>query len=94
MTPLRKQMEGDMVVRGLAYRTRQTYIESVAKLARFYGKAPDRISEEEVQRYLLHLRVTESRAVVPAPSVAAGKTPPPAVSTLCASLRSCSSVTR
>jgi site-specific recombinase XerD len=55
MTPLRKQMEADMVVRGLAYRTRQTYVESVAKLARFYGKGPDRISEEEVQRYLLHL---------------------------------------
>ena len=55
MSPLRKQMEADMVVRGLAYRTRGAYLESVTKLAKFYSRAPDEISEEEVQRYLLHL---------------------------------------
>lgn len=55
MSELRKQMEADMAVRGLAYRTRETYVESVAKLAKFYGRRPDRISEAEVQRYLLHL---------------------------------------
>ena len=55
MGTLRKQMEADMVLRGLAYRTRQAYIESVAKLAKFYGKSPDQISEPECQRYLLHL---------------------------------------
>ena len=55
MSPLRKQMEADMAVRGLAYRTRETYVESVAKLAKYYGRGPDRISEAEVQRYLLHL---------------------------------------
>jgi site-specific recombinase XerD len=55
MSPLRKQMEADMAMRGLAYRTRETYVESVAKLAKFYGRGPDRISEAEVQRYLLHL---------------------------------------
>jgi len=55
MSPLRKQMEADMAVRGLAYRTRETYVESVAKLAKYYGRSPDRIDEAEVQRYLLHL---------------------------------------
>jgi site-specific recombinase XerD len=55
MSPLRKQMEADMVVRGLAYRTRGAYLESVTKLAKFYGRTPDQISEEEVQRYLLYL---------------------------------------
>jgi site-specific recombinase XerD len=55
MGALRKQMEADMVVRGLAYRTREAYVESVAKLAKFYGRRPDQISESEVQRYLLHL---------------------------------------
>ena len=55
MSLLRKQMEADMVVRGLAYRTRETYVDSVAKLAKFYHRSPDRISEAEVQRYLLHL---------------------------------------
>ncbi len=55
MSALRKQMEADMALRGLAYRTRQAYIESVAKLAKFYGKSPDRITEPECQSYLLHL---------------------------------------
>ena len=55
MSPLRKQMEADMVVRGLAYRTRGAYLESVTKLAKFYGRTPDQINEAEVQRYLLHL---------------------------------------
>jgi integrase/recombinase XerD len=55
MSPLRKQMEADMAIRGLAYRTRESYVESVAKLAKYYGRGPDRISEAEVQRYLLHL---------------------------------------
>lgn len=55
MSALRRQMEADMVLRGLAYRTRQSYIESVAKCAKFYHKPPDQISEPECQRYLLHL---------------------------------------
>ena len=36
MSPLRQQMHDAMLVRGLALRTRETYIEAVAKLARFY----------------------------------------------------------
>ena len=55
MSALRKQMEADMALRGLAYRTRQAYIESVAKFAKFYGRSPDRITEAESQSYLLHL---------------------------------------
>lgn len=55
MSPLRKQMEADMALRGLAYRTRETYIESVAKFAKFYGRSPDQITEPESQSYLLHL---------------------------------------
>ncbi len=55
MGALRKQMEADMTLRGLAIRTRQSYIESVAKLAKFYGKSPVRITEPECQSYLLHL---------------------------------------
>ncbi len=55
MNTLRKQMEADMALRGLAYRTRETYVESVARLAKFYGRRPDQISETECQRYLLYL---------------------------------------
>ena len=63
MGALRKQMEADMVLRGLAYRTRKSYLESVASFARFYGRSPDRITEPECQSYLLHLlQEREARA--------------------------------
>ncbi len=47
MTALRQQMENDMVLRGMAVRTRQSYLEAV--------RSPDAILVEEVQCYLLHL---------------------------------------
>ncbi len=40
MTPLRQQMHDAMLVRGLVERTRQTYIENVARLAIFYHRNP------------------------------------------------------
>ena len=55
MGALRKRMEADMVVRGMALRTQQTYIESVAKFAKYYDRSPEQISEAEVERYLLYL---------------------------------------
>ncbi len=55
MGELRKQMDGDLVVRGMAVRTREAYLGAVAGLAKYYGRRPDRIDEAEVQRYLLHL---------------------------------------
>jgi site-specific recombinase XerD len=55
MTALRQQMENDMVLRGMAVRTRQSYLEAVWGLAKFYRRSPDAISVEEVQSYLLHL---------------------------------------
>jgi hypothetical protein len=55
MTALRQQMENDMVLRGMAVRTRQSYIEAVRGLARFYRRSPDRVAVGEVQSYLLHL---------------------------------------
>jgi len=55
MGTLRKQMDGDLVVRGMAVRTREAYLGAVAGLAKYYGRRPDRIGEAEVQKYLLHL---------------------------------------
>ena len=55
MGALRKQMDGDLVVRGMSVRTREAYLGAVAGLAKHYGRRPDRITEQEVQNYLLHL---------------------------------------
>lgn len=55
MGELRKRMDGDLVVRGMALRTREAYLGAVAGLAKHYGRRPDRITEQEVQNYLQHL---------------------------------------
>ena len=55
MSALRRRMRADMVLRGLAYRTRKSYVEAVVNFAKFYGRSPERITEPECQSYLLHL---------------------------------------
>jgi site-specific recombinase XerD len=44
-----------MTVRGLAERTKECYIEAVARLARHYHRSPDLLNPAEVEAYLLHL---------------------------------------
>lgn len=55
MTPLRQQMTEDMIARGLAKGTQETYLHAVAELARFHGRSPDLLTPREVQRFLIHL---------------------------------------
>ncbi|MDP3669276.1 MAG: site-specific integrase [Telluria sp.] len=55
MSTLRTRMQDDMVLRGLAPRTKKHYAAAVEKLAAYYGKSPALLSQEQVQHYLLHL---------------------------------------
>lgn len=55
MTHLRKRMTEDLQLRGYADRTVEAYVRAVAQLARFYGRSPDQLTEEEVRQYFLHL---------------------------------------
>jgi site-specific recombinase XerD len=55
MTHLRQRMLEDMQLRGLAEKTQESYLRVVRQLAEFYGRSPDRISEEELRQYFLHL---------------------------------------
>jgi site-specific recombinase XerD len=48
-------MHDAMLVRGFALRTRQAYLEAVAKLAKFYHVSPDRLTPDQVEAWLLHL---------------------------------------
>ena len=41
MTPLRQRMLDALVLRGMAQRTQESYIEAVARLARHYRRSPD-----------------------------------------------------
>jgi integrase/recombinase XerD len=55
MTALRQRMIQDLQLRGYSDRTVEAYVRPVAQLAKFYGTSPDRIVEEQVREYLLHL---------------------------------------
>lgn len=75
MSPLRKQLEADLAIRGMSDRTREAYVGAVAALAKHYGRSPDRISQEETQRYLLHL-LTERKPTPSSCNVAERRRPP------------------
>jgi len=55
MATLRERMRREMVVRKLSTRTQESYIAAVGGLARHYQRSPDRIGEDEVRDYLVHL---------------------------------------
>ena len=55
MGDLRARMDQDMIVRGMAKKTRELYLMQVASLAKFYRRSPAEISDAEIQGYLLHL---------------------------------------
>jgi integrase len=62
MTKLRQQMDDGMLARGLADRTRESYLWAVTGLARFYHRSPDQVSDAEIQAYLVHLIRERQRA--------------------------------
>jgi site-specific recombinase XerD len=62
MTTLRMRMDNDLLVRGMAARTRETYLAAVTRLARHYHRSPDRLSPQEVQAYLVHMLRDEKLA--------------------------------
>lgn len=55
MTPLRQRMLDALVLRGMAARTQESYLEAVSRLARHYARSPELLTAHEVQQYLLHL---------------------------------------
>lgn len=56
MASLRAQMSFELQARRLAPGTAKLYLSRVAKLCEFYWLPPDRISDQQVRRYLHHLQ--------------------------------------
>lgn len=56
MTMLRQRMIEDMQLRGLSETTQSAYVSAVRQLAKYYGRSPDQIDEQELRQYLLYLR--------------------------------------
>jgi hypothetical protein len=55
MTRLRHQMYEAMKLAGLASKTQKAYIHSVKRLAKYYNRSPEQITEREVQAFFLNL---------------------------------------
>jgi integrase/recombinase XerD len=55
MSELRTRMIRDMTVRGFSPRTHEAYIAAVVRLAKYYKRSPDQLTNDEVQTYLAHL---------------------------------------
>ena len=45
----------DMQLRGLAQGTQATYVRSICRLAHYYHKSPDLITEQELRDYVMEL---------------------------------------
>lgn len=63
MSPLRKRLTEDLHLRNYSPKTVALYVNHVARLARHYGKSPDRLSKEEIRRYLVYLVEERGQAV-------------------------------
>lgn len=55
MTPLRARMIRELELHRKAPKTIKAYVASVAQLAQFYGRSPDKLSLEEIRSFLHHL---------------------------------------
>lgn len=49
MTSLRQRMLDAITVRGLAERTKECYVEAIARMARHYHRSPELLSAQEVE---------------------------------------------
>jgi integrase/recombinase XerD len=55
MTPLRMRMIEDMQIRNLALNTQDSYLQQVTQFARYIGKSPNLVRQEEIRAYQLYL---------------------------------------
>jgi integrase/recombinase XerD len=56
MSEVRKRMVQDMRLAGLVEGTRREYLRAVRQLAAYYMIPPDRLTERQVQQYILYVR--------------------------------------
>ena len=55
MTPLRRRMIEDMILRNFTPSTINAYVRYVARFARHYNTSPERLGPDQVRAYLLYL---------------------------------------
>ena len=60
--PIEKRMNDDLHLAGVAERTRKGYLRAVRQLAGHAKCSPDKIDEEQLRQWLLHLKVDKQLA--------------------------------
>lgn len=55
MGKLRERMERDLELRGFSPSSRKAYLYRIRALARYFGRSPDQLRPEDIQRYQLFL---------------------------------------
>ncbi len=59
---LRERFENHMILKDLSENTRKAYILRMEQLARFYMLSPDKLNNDEIQKFLLYLIVRKKRS--------------------------------
>jgi site-specific recombinase XerD len=63
VSPLRQRMLEDMDMRGFSVKTQLSYVRSVIALSRYFGnRSPATLTDEEIRRYFVHLKVERKLA--------------------------------
>ena len=55
MTTLRQNFIRELVIRGIASRTQESYVAAVYGLAKYYHQPPDGLSDEQLKQYIFYL---------------------------------------
>ncbi|MFN9716492.1 MAG: phage integrase N-terminal SAM-like domain-containing protein [Sphingomonadales bacterium] len=61
VSPLRRRMIDDMMLRNLSPATQRSYLHVVTKFGRYFGRSPDRLGLEHVRAFQVYLVVREER---------------------------------
>ena len=55
MTPMRQKMIKEMTLRRFSEKTQKSYLSSVTGLARYFKLSPEKINQEMIEEYMLHV---------------------------------------
>src|SRR2546428_14032053 len=73
MTPLRRRLIEDMMVRNCAPATQATYVHQVSMFARYLGRLPEMLGPEEIRSY--HVYLAAAKKLAPSSISTAGAAP-------------------